>query len=234
MAEFGKALSKGLEILEALHAAEAPLTFAALRHSVDVAPASFTRFLKILAARGYAARAADGRYRLGWRLAQLGQAALERRPLQVAAQPHLQELVDKTGEAAEVVEFDDDGFLFLARQESPKAVVLKARPGSRFGFSDNNAMGRLGLAFSTGKESGRALPAATAAAVRAAGFAEMLQNNREVYRAAAAVNAHPGECCGCLVIAAPAFRVGSRKRAGFKRLLLKHAREVSVALGCSR
>ena len=54
MASFGKALDKGLDILEVLADEDQPLSFTALREKIDVSPASFARFLKQLVERGYA------------------------------------------------------------------------------------------------------------------------------------------------------------------------------------
>jgi hypothetical protein len=70
---------------------------------------------------------------------------------------------------------------------------------------------------------------ARAAEIRRTGFAEKLQNEGEVWRGSAAVT-EAGRCVGCLVIAAPAFRVGATKRRSCRRLLLRHAEELSVEL----
>ena len=72
MAHFGKALDLGLDILEALQKAEQPLAFGELKEKLDIAPASFARFLKLLTGRGYVMQTAGGRYTVGWRAVELG------------------------------------------------------------------------------------------------------------------------------------------------------------------
>lgn len=226
---FGKALEKGLDLVERLAAGPAPLGFTDLRATLDVSPASFARFLKLLAARGYVAREASGKYHLGWRLAQLGQVALESSPLRRLSEPHLTAIREATQETAEVAAFQEGHFQFLARLESPQSILLRARPGSRFGISMETAIGALAKALGLG--SGKPLPGKRGAAIRAELFADQFQNNNEAYRAAAAVSDATGRCIGCLIVAAPAFRVTLKQRRLFKQVLCVQARELSRALG---
>jgi len=230
MPDFGKALTVGLDLLEALEQAKSPLSFAELSRRVQTSPASFTRFLKILVQRGYVQQMPDGAYALGWRLAQLGEKTLAESPLRIAATPHLRAIVDVTQESAECAVFEPDGFVFLDRVESPRSVVLKARPGSRFGLQDTTAVGRLAICLGLAHGPAECSPSEQEA-IRQRGFAERLQNRDEVYRAAAAVFDGRGVCVGCLCIGAPAFRVGAAERQQFADLLKQHAADVSRALG---
>jgi DNA-binding IclR family transcriptional regulator len=232
MAEFGKALSRGLDILQALAERGQPMTYAGLESRVDVSQASFTRFLKILVRRGYVVQDEEGRYRLGWRLAYLGQAALQDVPLVALVRPHIRVLAEETGECAEYAVFQDDGyFQFLERVESPRAVVLRARPGSRYPVKDGTAIGRVALAYGC-KGTGRArLAVRTARAVRKTGWVEMIQNRGEAYRIAAPVFDGDDSCIGAVVIAAPAFRAGAAAKKLFRKHLVAHARELSREVG---
>lgn len=232
MANFGKALQGGLDILDALQQAETPLAYAQLSRRVDMSPASFTRFLKILVARGLVRQEVDGRYALGWKCAQLGQLVLAASPLRAAAAPHLKEIAAATEESAESLTFEAGAFFFLDRVESPRSVVLKARPGSRFAIHDGTAIGRLALCL--GVAPGRVgCSTREKERIRRTGYAGMLQNNNEVYRGAAAVFDARGVCVGCLCVGAPAFRVRRAERKRFQELLARHAGEVSRCLGWS-
>jgi DNA-binding IclR family transcriptional regulator len=232
MAEFGKALSRGLDILETLGQRGQPMTYAAIGERVRVSQASFTRFLKILLRRGYVVQDERGRYRLGWRLAYLGQAALQDVPLLALVRPHLRVLAGETGECAEFAVFQDDGyFQFLERVESPKAVVLRARPGSRFPVGDGTAIGRVALAYGCRASDGARLAVRTARTVRKAGWAEMIQNRGEAYRIAAPVFDRDDSCIGAVVIAAPAFRARAAAKELFRKHLVAHARELSREVG---
>jgi len=225
----GKALTKGLDILEALAASDDALAFAELRGRVDVSPASFARFLRILCERGYAVQSSGG-YRLGWSSVKLGLAAREMSSVRELARPHLEEIAAATDESSELAVFESDEFIFLDRVECPRSVVLKARPGSSFPIRDGTAIGRLAIAMGCAPRRG-GLAARAAKRVRHDLFAEMLQNDDEVYRSAAPIFGSGGGCIGCICVAAPAFRVGERERKAFRRLLGEHSRELSAKLG---
>ncbi len=236
MNSFGKALTKGLDILEALQAAEEPQAFAELGRSVDVSSASFARFLKILVARGYVSQDESGRYRLGIRAAGLGLKALSASPLHEVARPHLDEIAAAAGESSELAVFEkgnceSDRFVFLERVECPRSVVLKARPGSSFEIRGTTAVGDLATAFGWGPS--RGLDGARASRIKSEGFCEKLQNNDECYRAAAPLFDRDGECIGALVVAAPAFRVGGREKRAIRKLLTEQAEAVSAKLGAA-
>lgn len=230
MPHFGKALDLGLDLLEALQKAGEPLSFKELQDQVAIAPASYARFLKLLCNRGYIHQDQDGHYSVGWRAVELGLAGLSQNSIQTISRPHLEALTRATGESSELAVFDRSDFLFLDRIESSRSIVLAAKPGSRFGISDHTAIGWLGIAWDypfTGKK-----PAAkTITQIRKAGYAGKLQNNGEVFRGAAAIHNYSGSCIGALCIAAPAFRTGKKEKKQFQELLIKHAGEISRALG---
>ncbi len=230
MARFGNALDKGLDILESLESSQEPLSFSALRNSISIPQASFARYLKVLAGRGYVRQVNGGGYVLGWRAVQLGLAGLSRSPLPGAAKPHLEMIMNSTKESAELAVFEGSDFIFLERVESPRSVVLKARAGSRFGITDNTAIGALAL--SLGWQSKNTdLKSQDKKKILNENFAWKLQNNNEVYRGAAPLFNHTGACIGSIGIAAPAFRVKNKEKTLFKKLLKKEAEKISVKLG---
>ena len=59
-----------------------------------------SRLLATLASAGYVDQAANGRYRLGIRLVQLGNAVVDRLDLRELARPELERLVERVGETA--------------------------------------------------------------------------------------------------------------------------------------
>jgi DNA-binding IclR family transcriptional regulator len=225
-----KALKRGLDILEIIAEGDAPATYGQLRARSDMPPASFGRALKLLAARGYVRRDDAGAYVLGPGAARIGIAALRGSSLYSIARRHLDAIVSDTRESAEAVEFDGGEFVFVDRVECTRSVVLRARPGSRFPIGRHTAIGMLAMATGRGG-SRKGVCEAALRRIRGRGFAELLQNNDEVYRAAAAVLGHGGECVGCLCVAAPAFRVGRAERTRFETILRVHAREASRSLG---
>lgn len=230
MSTFGKALDCGLDILQALEQSDAPQSFADLGRLVEVSPASFARFLKILLQRGYVMQGDDKRYQLGWRCSQLGQKVLAEAPLRERASQHLHSLAEMTGESAESVCFSIGGFTFLERVQSERSVVLRAQPGTLLTYNDQTAIGRLALCLKLAP----GIPACSQkqiSHIRKTGFTWMLQNNDEVYRGTAAVYGAMGSCIGCICIGAPAFRVKAEQRKRFRELLNKRAEAISFNLG---
>jgi IclR family acetate operon transcriptional repressor len=229
MTRVGNALQKGLDILETLQEADGPLPFGELRKRVNVSQASFARYLKVLSDRGYVARD-DGGYKIGYRTIRLGLHGLSRLELPGIARAHLDRTTEQVRESTELAVFEGGDFIFLDRVECPRSVVLRARPGSSFGISDNNAIGTLALAFGWKGKATR-LTKKKLEAIHAQGFAEQLQNNDEVYRGGAPLLDHAGSCIGALCIAAPAFRVTKKEKALFRKVLIEHAHAVSGKLG---
>lgn len=233
----GNALDKGLDILEALLDSDEPLRYGEIETRVGLAPASFARYLKTLHMRGYVRRQPDGRYALGLAALRLGVASRDVSPLLLASGETLDALVEATGETAELVEFDAEGFVFLDRRESPRSVVLRARPGSRFAYAGDNAITFVALAYDaygcvnkSESKGVRAVSAKTTEAIRNAGVYDLIQNNGEAWRAAAPVFDRDGGCVGCLSIAAPAFRIDDETREACRRQLLDAARAVTAKL----
>jgi DNA-binding IclR family transcriptional regulator len=222
------ALTRGLKILSTLGQAEdGPVSYVQLRSLLDIPPASFARLLGDLVEAGYVERIDEG-YRLGLRCVRLALAARDRRPLQLAAGHCLDRIVQRTDEAAELVEFHAGRFIFLDRRQSPRAVVLRAQVGSSFPIHTGNAIGAIALAM--GLQGQGRLAKAQADEIRNAGFAEMLQNNGEVYRGAAALRDDQGRCVGCLVVAAPAYRATPDRCGKFRDVLTTHAARMEQVL----
>jgi DNA-binding IclR family transcriptional regulator len=215
--------------LEALLQARAPVSYTALEEMVDIPSASFARYLRLLVGRGYIHRNEQGLYSLGWRLAQMGRMAGDASPLQAAGADHVHQLVEETSEAAELVEFRDGNMLFLERVESPRAVGVRARPGTVFPLGPGSAIGQLAMAF--GLAGDAELEPEEAQAIREEAYCDAIQNEGQVYRGAAAIIGLDGRVPGCLTLVAPAFRVGEQERARFRACLLQHAHAISGELG---
>ena len=231
MAQFGKALTLGLGILEALEGNGTSLTYNELMRKTGVAPASFARFLKILVERGYVSQGPEGQYALGWRLAVQGRFALDSRPLRALARPHLLALMEETRETTEIVQYEGTHFLVLDRAESPQAIFLRAQAGSRFQTDASHALGQVGLAY--GLVPPRGIPKEKLKRVRKRRYAEAVQNDGQAWRGVAAIVDARGHLVGGLGIAAPAFRVKAAEKKKYEALLTSHAGEISLALGWS-
>jgi DNA-binding IclR family transcriptional regulator len=221
------AFSRGLDILTALQGAQGPLGYGELRRQVRIPPATFARLVNELIELDCLERC-EGGYRLGLRCVGLALAARNDRPLQLAADEELRELVELTGESAELAEFAQGHFVFLDRRQSRQAVVLRAQIGSRFAIHPSNALGALAMAY--GHSGSGQLDGEEAERIRRLRQAEMFQNRGEVYRVASALFDCPGRCIGCLTLAAPAYRATPERRETFLSVLQSHAQKVQCKL----
>ncbi len=90
-----------MAVLDALAGSADDLGTNELARRTGINPSSVSRLLATLAAGDYVRHIPDtGRYRLGLRLSQLGNAALARIDLQAVTRPHLAALAAATGETA--------------------------------------------------------------------------------------------------------------------------------------
>jgi DNA-binding IclR family transcriptional regulator len=185
-----------------------------------------------------------GRYRLGARFLQLGNAVLARLDLREAARPHLRALVEATGETATLSAPGDPDAITVDFVQGPGSVVSVARLG-RPSIAHATATGKVGLAFgAAGLPAGslerytartvtdRARVEAELARIRVQGYAEAAGEREEDLNAIAApVFGSRGELAAILGAQGPASRfdrAAMREAAG---PLLALSRAASDALG---
>jgi DNA-binding IclR family transcriptional regulator len=90
------------------------------------------RLLEAMRVHGLIARdTSSGRYRLGLRLFELGTRAVSGLELPRLAQPALEQLVEQTGETAQLGVLDGCDIIFVARAESPQALRMPSAVGRR-------------------------------------------------------------------------------------------------------
>lgn len=212
---------------------------------IGIDPSTASRLLATLeAARLVEQVPASGRYRLGLRLLELGNAALARLDLRGAARPHLERLVEETGETATLSvpgERDAVTVDFVQTSSSVQSVARLGRPS----VAHATAAGKVLLAFGdvplpTGRLESftrRTLtdPQKLAAAVervRARSWAEAAgERERDLNAIAAPVFGADGRLAGILGIQGPEGRFDRTARQGAVAPLLAHANAVSQALG---
>lgn len=122
-----QSVSRALDLLEALAAADGPLGISEVARATGLADGTAHRLLRTLIARGYARQGGDRRYSLGTRLLTLGDGA--RRALVAGARPLLQRLVELSGETANLAVLDGDWVVYVAQAPSPHRLRLFAEVG---------------------------------------------------------------------------------------------------------
>jgi IclR family acetate operon transcriptional repressor len=208
-------------------------------------PSSASRLLSTLTGSGLVEHVPEsGRYRLGLRLIELGNAVLARLDLRELARPHLRALADVTGETATLSAPGEPDAITVDFVQSASSVQSVARVG-RPSVAHATATGKVALAFGD-----VALPpgrlraftertivdrtalAAEVARVRAQGWAQALGEREEDLNALAApVRGSRGELAAVLGIQGPASRFGDNATARALEPLLARAAAVSDALG---
>lgn len=208
-------------------------------------PSTVSRLLATLAAARLVEHVPlSGRYRLGLRLLELGNAVLARLDLRAVARPHLEALARETGETATLSAPGDPDAVTVDFVQSPSSVQSVARLG-RPSVAHATATGKVMLAFG-GRElpagplcrftertiTGRTVLAREIEAVRGRGWAQALEEREPDLNAVAApVRSASGELAAILGVQGPASRFAGERMEAAVPALLEHARAISRALG---
>jgi DNA-binding IclR family transcriptional regulator len=239
------AVERAAAVLDALADGEPELGTNELARRTGLHPSSVSRLLSTLTDAGLVEHVPPtGRYRLGIRLLQLGNAVLARLDLREVARPHLRALVDETGETATLSAPGDPDAVTVDFAQSASSVQSVARLG-RPSVAHATATGKIALAFGEIELPTGALQrftdrtitrrgelAAEIAAVRESGWARAIgEREDELNAVAAPVRGSRGELTAVLGVQGPASRFGERAMAGALEPLLARAAAVSNALG---
>lgn len=141
------ALDKGLDILELLALARAPMSIAEISEGVGRSRGEIFRMLQVLEERDYIARDEGGTgYSITARLFRLG---MEQPPLKSAVEaalPVMHRLADATGQACHLVMPSREQIVVVARVDPPGEIALVVRVGHRRPMSRSTS-GHVLLAF---------------------------------------------------------------------------------------
>jgi DNA-binding IclR family transcriptional regulator len=125
-------LSRGLELLEQLAAADGDMGVRELARTMSLRPPMVQRLLNTLAAHGFVEQAPQTRkYGIGHRAFTVGRAYLVAGGVVEAALPALRALVDRTELNAYVGEIRDAAALYLLVLQSKGPIAVRAVPGER-------------------------------------------------------------------------------------------------------
>lgn len=238
------AVERAFAVLDALADGQAELGTNEIARRTGINASTVSRLLATLASAGFVEHvAASGRYRLGIRLLELGNAVLARLDLREIARPHLQALAHATGETATLSAPGEGHAVTVDFVGSPSTVQSVARLG-RPSVAHATATGKLLLAFG-GQEppepperyTERTLVAPDElsdeiARVRERGYAEAIGEREEGLHALAAPIWGPQqELAGMLGVQGPGLRFGRAAMRAALPVLLERAEAVTAGLG---
>lgn len=140
-----QSVGRVLDLLEALAGEDTGIGVTRLGHATGLPYATIHRLLATLRERGYVAQDADSRrYTLGPRLIWLGEAAESLYGVWV--RPYLSQLVELTGESANMAILEGDHAVYVAQVPSPHTVRMFTQIGNRV-MLHSTAVGKVMLAY---------------------------------------------------------------------------------------
>jgi IclR family acetate operon transcriptional repressor len=239
------AVERAFAVLDALAESTGELGTNEIARLTGINASTVSRLLATLVRSGFVEHVADnGRYRLGLRLVQLGNAVLGRLDLREVARPHLLALVGATGETATLSAPGERDAVTVDFAQSGSTTQSIARLG-RPSVAHATATGKVLLAFRGGELPAGPLKAYTKRTitdrralaaeierVRARGYGQALSEREDDLDAIAAPVWGPrGELAAILGVQGPASRFRGQALEAALGPLLEHARLVSLAFG---
>jgi len=239
------AVERALAVLDALSDGSPELGTNEIARRTGINASTVSRLLATLAGAGVVEHvAATGRYRLGVRLLQLGNAVLARLDLREVARPYLHELVAATGETATLSAPGERDAVTVDFVQSASSVQSVARVG-RPSVAHATATGKIMLAFGAAESAAGQLKAYTPRTItdrrklvteleraRKQGWAEAVGEREPHLNAIAApVFGARGELAAIMGIQGPALRFSRDAMKAAVRPLLDRSAAVSATLG---
>jgi DNA-binding IclR family transcriptional regulator len=227
-------------------------TLAGLAGDLDLSKSTLLRLLAPLCEARLVEQVPEtGRYRLGWRTAQLGSAYLEQADLPGIARDVLRGLSEQTRETVHLVLADLPDVVYVGKVDSPQPVRMFSRIGTRqpayctavgkaiLAHASDSAVQDVidaGLAARTPRtHTSAAALCADLAAIRARGYAvDDVENEPDIRCVAAPIFDHDGAVTSAVSVSAPASRIGPGQVPGLGALVIAAADEISRRLGARR
>lgn len=129
--DFVEALARGLDVLRSFSAGTPCQTLTEVATRSGLARPTARRLLLTLQELGYV-RSDETGFALTPRVLELGMAYIGARNLWELAEPHLRDLVARTGESCSIAQLDGSDIVYVARVAVPKLVTLSVTVGTRF------------------------------------------------------------------------------------------------------
>jgi len=125
-----QALDRAFAVLDLLGESETPLGLAQVAASLQLHKSTAHRFLMVLERHRMVERTGNGKFRLGLRLFDFGNRAIEQYDLRDRAQPHLRRLVAETEETAHLALLEAARVIYIDKIEPTRSVRMITRIGA--------------------------------------------------------------------------------------------------------
>jgi IclR family acetate operon transcriptional repressor len=124
-----QSLERAFSILEAVAAADHPVSLADITRATNLHTSTAFHLLKTLTVLGYVRQDDAKRYRIGTRLFMQAAGAFNEIELVNLAAPHLKHLADQTGETAHLAVRADSGIAVIAKIDAKSSIRANERVG---------------------------------------------------------------------------------------------------------
>jgi DNA-binding IclR family transcriptional regulator len=125
-----QALDRAFAVLDLLGESETPLGLAQVASALALHKSTAHRFLMVLERHRMVERTGTGKFRLGLRLFDFGNRAIEQYDLRERAQPHLRRLVAETEETAHLCVLEAARVIYIDKIEPARSVRMITRIGA--------------------------------------------------------------------------------------------------------
>ena len=125
-----QALDRAFAVLDLLGESDTPLGLAQVASSLQLHKSTAHRFLMVLERHHMVERTGNGKFRLGLRLFDFGNRAIEQYDLRDRAQPHLRRLVSETEETAHLCILEQAHVIYIDKIEPARSVRMITRVGA--------------------------------------------------------------------------------------------------------
>lgn len=130
-ADFIEALARGLDVLRHFSPDRPVMSLSEVAKASDLARPTARRILLTLHELGYV-HIREGSFMLAPKVLELGMAYIGSLGLWDMARPHLEHLVEQTGESSSMAQLDGSDIVYVARVAVPKLIALRVDIGTRF------------------------------------------------------------------------------------------------------
>ena len=241
-------VAKTLTLLQAFTYDEPVLGVSDLARRLGLGKSTVHRMLTTLLAEGFVAKTPDDRYRLGFKLYELGQQVVNGLELREVAHPFLEQLRNESKETTHLAVLDGPEVIYLERIESPSTLRLFGRIGRRMPAHVTSS-GKAMLAYSPYSVTESVLAAGlrriaprtiTTKAVflkaldevRMQGYAVSFEESEAgVTSVGAPVFGHDGSVIAAVSVAGPSLRMNRDNVPSFVRMVRRTAAGISHAMG---
>jgi IclR family pca regulon transcriptional regulator len=129
--DFVESLARGLDILACFDPHHRSMTLSEVASAAELARPTARRLLLTLEELGFV-RSSGGSFQLTPKVLTLGMAYVGALGLWDIARPHLEALVERTGESSSMTQLDGSDIVYVARVSVPKIIALRVEIGTRF------------------------------------------------------------------------------------------------------